>query len=763
MKNWIFLIITFLSLNAFTQDVEIGQWRDYLPYQSGQFVEKMNGNIYLATENSIFYYRINDKSINRLSKTNGLTDVDISVMKKDEQNNRLIVAYQNANIDVITENNIDNISDIKRANIIGVKSINNIAFYEQDTYLSCSFGIVRLDINKAEVKDTYFLNKNQNLAINDLVFYNDSIFAATDSGIYKGKLGGNLNDYRKWHRSSIQQKVEEIELKENIIYYTQGSDSLFQLVNNQSNFVVEQEFLRKIKVIDQQLYVLSRSKLQKLNSINSLDLISESSFLYKSNDIIKDEENYWIADGSSSLISLTEQNNYQVFEPQGPDSDFVFSLSVSNNNLFVSPGGISITWNNNNTYKGFYWYDNYSWKKLNYNQLGSQEIRDITTILQGPNQSLFLASWNDGVIQLKCGQNGYEYDKTHNFFTTNGQIQTLNSEPSSSIYGRIRIKGLMFDENGNLWATNSLVEKSLARMNPQGQWQSYKIKSYNTITEHTGDLLIDDNNQKWFYIAKGGGLIVYNDNNTPELSNDDRDIHLTTAAGQGGLPSNLIFSLAKDREGQIWIGTDKGLAVFYNPENIFEEDIINAQQVLVESDGYVEPILNNESVTAIVIDGANRKWFGTQNSGLFLYNSDGSEQLYHFTESNSPLFSNNINSLAINQETGELFIGTSRGLISYRSGAIEGKKIHSDVLAYPNPVREDYNGPIAIKGLVRDANVKITDLNGHLVTEFTALGGQAVWDGKNGDGIRVSTGVYLVFTTNLNGTETNVAKILFIN
>ena len=763
MKNWIFLIITFLSLNAFTQDVEIGQWRDYLPYQSGQFVEKMNGNIYLATENSIFYYRINDKSINRLSKTNGLTDVDISVMKKDEQNNRLIVAYQNANIDIITENNIDNISDIKRANIIGVKSINNIAFYEQDTYLSCSFGIVRLDINKAEVKDTYFLNKNQNLAINDLVFYNDSIFAATDSGIYKGKLGGNLNDYRKWHRSSIQQKVEEIELKENIIYYTQGSDSLFQLVNNQSNFVVEQEFLRRIKVIDQQLYVLSRSKLQKLNSINSLDLISESSFLYKSNDIIKDEENYWIADGSSSLISLTEQNNYQVFEPQGPDSDFVFSLSVSNNNLFVSPGGISITWNNNNTYKGFYWYDNYSWKKLNYNQLGSQEIRDITTILQGPNQSLFLASWNDGVIQLKYGQNGYEYDKTHNFFTTNGQIQTLNSEPSSSIYGRIRIKGLMFDENGNLWATNSLVEKSLARMNPQGQWQSYKIKSYNTITEHTGDLLIDDNNQKWFYIAKGGGLIVYNDNNTPELSNDDRDIHLTTAAGQGGLPSNLIFSLAKDREGQIWIGTDKGLAVFYNPENIFEEDIINAQQVLVESDGYVEPILNNESVTAIVIDGANRKWFGTQNSGLFLYNSDGSEQLYHFTESNSPLFSNNINSLAINQETGELFIGTSRGLISYRSGAIEGKKNHSDVLAYPNPVREDYNGPIAIKGLVRDANVKITDLNGHLVTEFTALGGQAVWDGKNGDGIRVSTGVYLVFTTNLNGTETNVAKILFIN
>ena len=229
------------------------------------------------------------------------------------------------------------------------------------------------------------------------------------------------------------------------------------------------------------------------------------------------------------------------------------------------------------------------------------------------------------------------------------------------------------------------------------------------------------------------------------------------------MASNLILSLAKDREGQIWIGTDKGLAVFYNPENVFEQDIIESQQVLVEVDGYVEPILNNESISAIAIDGANRKWFGTQNSGLFLYSSDGSEQLQHFTENNSPLFSNNITSLAINQNTGEVFIGTGQGLISYKGEAIVGQASHNNVLVYPNPVRDDYSGPIAIKGLVQDANVKITDINGLLVAELTALGGQAVWDGTNGNGIRVSTGVYLVFSTNDYGTETNVAKVLFIN
>jgi ligand-binding sensor domain-containing protein len=752
-----------MSFNALSQGVEIGQWRDYLPYENGQFVTKMDDKIYLATESSIFYYQTENQSINRVSKANGLSDVGISIMKKDPESNLIIVAYQNANIDIISSDKIENVSDVKRASILGLKSINNITFYQGDAYLSCSFGIVRLDTEKKEIKGTYFLNNNQSLSINDLVFYNDTIFAATDSGIYKGLIGNNLSDYRKWSSSTINDNVQNIELRGDDFFFTKSTDSIFRLSNNQAQFVVEQEFFNSIKVIDNQLYVLSRSKVQKLDQFDNLELISESSFIYGGNDIIKDRDNYWFADRKKSLVLLNSQNNYSQYEPEGPKSNFVFSVNASNEKLFVSPGGITVIWGNNNTYRGFYWFDNYQWYSLNHDEIGEQSVRDITTIIEGPDQTLYLASWNDGIIQLKNGENGYQYQRSHNFFTTNGQLQTLSPEPSSSSYGRIRVKGLAFDNNGDLWATSSLIEKGLARMNTDKEWQSYKIKSYNTQTDHLGDLIIDDYNQKWFYIAKGGGLLVYNDNNTPEISSDDRDIHLTTTAGQGGLPSNLIFSLAKDREGQVWIGTDKGIAVFYNPESVLEQNIVNAQQILVESDGYVEPILNNEAVTAIAIDGANRKWFGTQSSGVFLYSSDGSEQLEHFTESNSPLFSNNISSLAINQKNGEVFIGTSKGLISYKSGAIEGQDSHNNVLVYPNPVREDYNGPIAIKGLVEDANVKITDINGLLVSESTALGGQAIWDGTNGSGIRVSTGVYLVFTTNENGTETNVAKILFIN
>ena len=356
--------------------------------------------------------------------------------------------------------------------------------------------------------------------------------------------------------------------------------------------------------------------------------------------------------------------------------------------------------------------------------------------------------------------NNYKLIKQHNYQTSSGGLETIEIDTSLAGHGWIRVKGLSFDEKGNLWLSNSLVQKGLAYMNPNGQWQSLNVNSYATNNSHLGDLIIDQQGKKWFYIAKGGGIIVYDDNGTVENSNDDRDRRLTTSPGSGGLPSNRIFSMAMDRDGEIWVGTDKGVAVFYDTDRVFGIDG-DAQLVLVEVDGYVEPIIANESVRAIAIDGANRKWFGTQ-SGVFVYSADGSEQIAHYTEENSPLFSNVINDISINQQSGEVFIATDKGLISYKGGATQGRKVHDNVIVYPNPVKESYNGPIAIKNVVENANVKITDVKGNLIQSFTALGGQAVWNGKNKYGERANTGVYLVFTTDPTGIETNVAKIIFI-
>ena len=208
-----------------------------------------------------------------------------------------------------------------------------------------------------------------------------------------------------------------------------------------------------------------------------------------------------------------------------------------------------------------------------------------------------------------------------------------------------------------------------------------------------------------------------------------------------------------------------GVAVFYSPDRVFEDGAnYDAQQILVprnDGSGLADILLETEVVTAITIDGANRKWIGTERAGTFLLSPDGIEELAHFTEDNSPLLSNNVNSITINSD-GEVFFGTASGIISYRGTATPPPTSGSDVYAYPNPVRENYTGLIAIKGLANNSIVKITDSYGNLAYQTVSEGGQAVWDGYNFDGHRAATGVYFVFATTDDGSEKVVTKILMI-
>ena len=276
-------------------------------------------------------------------------------------------------------------------------------------------------------------------------------------------------------------------------------------------------------------------------------------------------------------------------------------------------------------------------------------------------------------------------------------------------------------------------------------------------------ILIDKEDQKWIVLSNGGGgILVYQGSTTatPSASNSKK---LTVTAGNGGLPSNLVYCLAKDLDDEIWVGTDKGIAVFYSPENVFSGSNFDAQQILIEQDGNVQILLETENVLSIAVDGANRKWIGTSNSGAYLMSADGTTQIHHFDESNSPLFSNSVKSISINNETGEVYFGTTKGIISYRGTSIEGFEEFTDVFAFPNPVKHDYEGPIAIKGLMNNSTLKITDISGALVYETKSEGGQAIWYGKNFKDERVSSGVYMVFCTSEDGQQKTVTKILVIN
>jgi len=405
---------------------------------------------------------------------------------------------------------------------------------------------------------------------------------------------------------------------------------------------------------------------------------------------------------------------------------------------------------------GLYTYKNNEWKNINaYAFPETSTFQDYMRVVVDPFDSkrVYATSYGKGVVEYYDDQFVAFYD------TTNSTLEDL---PGSG--GNIRVTGLQIDRNTQtLWVAGSGTNNLLFAKDKQGAWYAFKFAGVGSVT--LSDIAIDNSGQKWVVAPRGVGVVVLNDNGTLGTSTDDQTIKLTQNAGNGNLASNDVLCIEADLDGEIWVGTNNGISVFYSPESVFSGGNFDSQQILVEQDGYVQYLLENEIVNVIAVDGANRKWVGTASAGVFLLSDDGTQEIHHFTTENSPLFSNQITSLGVDHLSGEVFIGTDKGIVSYKGTATWGvQEFASDeVYAYPNPVEPDYEGPIAIKGLVRDADVKIADAAGNVVFATTAEGGQAIWDGNKLTGERAKSGVYLVFASNEDGKETFVTKILFIN
>ena len=345
---------------------------------------------------------------------------------------------------------------------------------------------------------------------------------------------------------------------------------------------------------------------------------------------------------------------------------------------------------------------------------------------------------------------------------------TIYNETNSSLRGadgddlRERVAGLAFDRENNLWVANHGALKPISVWKADGTWKSFSTPSNNGLRH----IVVDEVGYKWAAIdGTGQGLLVFDDGGTIDVAGDDQFRIISSTNSE--LPDNNVLSIAVDLEGSVWIGTANGVAVVNCGTLAIENDCPVSKIIFEENiiDDENEYLLKGEEVNAIAIDGANRKWFGTSN-GVFLISEDGKEQIAFFNEDNSPLFDNNVISLGINSSDGEVFIGTNKGVLSYRSDAVKGSVLNnSNAYAFPNPVRPEYHGTIAVKGLAENADVKITDVSGQLIYETQALGGQAVWDGRDYNGRRASTGVYLVFSTSTNRENPNtlVTKILFVN
>jgi len=772
MKNIILAItcILFLAVNKLDAQIALGKWRDQQPYSHAEKVIEVENKIYCSTTGGLFSFNKEYGDFEKISKVTGLSDIGISTLVYNEENKILLIGYSNGNIDLIKNNQIYNIPDIKRKQITANKKINNVLFINQYAYLSCSFGIVVLDIDKYEIKDTYLIGETGNyIEINEIAFDGTFLYAASEFGIYKADINSsNLASFTNWNKlqdipnynksySAIKSFNNKLIANYNesttndIIYLYNGTnwsilDTSMHVKNNSihiynNKIIISSNY--QVNIFDEQIINLNKIDWYLDAQVNSKDAI------------IGLDGIIWIADYNIGLVKFSEGWKFEKLHPSGPKNNEAVSMSVKGGNLWVTAGGVDASYGNLWKEFNMYNFSNEKWTNFDNSNLGNTNgVLDPYKVIvnpKNPNQ-LFVATWGTGIVEINNNKINSIYKDN------NSSLQTIYETGSPYV----RIAGICFDQNDNLWCTNQLVASPISVKKTDGSWKSFSLGGF-INWPRIGEIISTIYNHKWVVLNSGGGVFILDDNGTIDNDADDKYKKISITDNNNNAISNEVYSIVEDKSGYIWIGTSQGAVVYYSPENFYTGEGFYAQRPIITLNGDTAYLLKNEIVTCIAVDGADRKWMGTLNSGVFLISPDGTEQILNFNESNSPLYSNSIVSIAIDDLTGEVYFGTNRGIISYRSDAIDGKNGYGNIYAYPNPVRETYDGPITITGLIEDSNVKITDISGHLVYETTSMGGQAIWNGKTFSGDRVHTGVYLIFCSDKNAQKTKVAKLLFIN
>ncbi len=741
----------------------IGLWREHLPYQSSIDVTASVNKIYSATPFSLFTIDIATKEVQRISKVSGLSETGISTIKFDQVSNKLIVAYNNSNIDILDAKGINNLPDLKRENISGDKSIYHIYPANTIAYLSTGIGVIVIDVIKYEIKDSWLIgNAGKHVKTNMFTRDNNFFYAATDEGLKRTRVT-NINpaDFRNWDNLSGANGLSAIGCRgvvnvENKIVALQRDTLFLQNGITWSLFYADGWPVVSITESENKLLVCQRqnngdSRVVVLNADGSINkILQQPTVISFPKKAIVNKGTYWVADQYGGL-SHWFGNTHEQFKLNSPEDIATGNMTFFNNTLFVAAGSVNDAWNYQYNSSGVYRYSDGTWTNFNrfkFTQIDS--LLDFVTVAADPRDgTVWAGSYGGGLLHIKD-------NNQFNIFKQNSPISATIGDPTS-----YRVSGLAFDKDNNLWVSNYGAVPQLHVLKNNNSWRSFSIP-FNLFENAVSQILIDDINQKWIVSPKGGGLIVFNHGNSIDDVSDDKWRLYTIGSGNGNLPSPLVLSIAKDKNGFIWIGTRNGIAVIQCPEQVFSGNGCEAVLPVTQQGGFNNYLFKDEEIRSIAVDGANRKWIATQN-GVWLISPDGDKVIEHFTESNSALLSDDVKSVAINGSNGEVFFATAKGIISYRGTATEATEKTENLLVFPNPVPPGYSGTIVIKGLAENSVVKIAELNGRLVFQAKTLGGQAVWNGMDYRGRKIASGVYLVFVTDELNREKAVGKIVFIS
>ena len=768
------LIIVLLCLSFFTMSqVGMGQWEMHVsPYVAKDLVYA-DGIIYCILENGLLEYDTKDEESTLWTAADYLSDASPTAIAYHKKSGNLLIGYENGNLDLLRNNSIYNIPALIQSNTNGIKRINKIVVHGDYAYLATGVGVVVVNMKKREIKDTYHPTLSEQEYL-DIAFHNDSIYVLTKLGVYVGgtsnqfladpsqwNLMGNLPDY------SFSGRYLEIETYNNQLFLLYkndsiaNSDSIFQINNGIPTYIFGEKQVFGINGQGNKLLISTYGSLlvydTNLTQSQVIFQYGEEKYPYPMNACFANDK-YYIADKDYGLMEASNSYNRKSIGFEGPRYNSAYRVEWRKGKLSIACGGMDGT-NPSFNQRGGSTMEDFKWKYTAINHqkmLKNTGTWDFISTAINPTNIDQVAYGTLSNIPLIITNNG---EVTDTFTFSNSIIEEMTS------VGWGYISALTYDEDGNLWIGNSFSNKPLKVLTKNGIWYDFNLGNQvknKTVTR----LIIDNNGVKWMGL-KGGGVVAFDEGASIDDAGDDRYRILNTGPNSGDLPSNDIESIAADFDNNIWVGTTEGMRVLYNSANVFDASPgkYNFQKLLIKYGENVEIVLGTSQVASIQVDGDNRKWIGTANAGAFLLAADGLEVIRNFTSENSPLLSNSVLDIAIDQTTGVVYFVTEKGLISYRSDASEGDQEYSNVKVFPNPVRPEFHGPITIQGIAYDSDIKITDVSGKVVYKTKSHGGTATWSGNTMDGKRAATGVYIIWTS-IDSDEfkgRKVGKVLLIN
>ncbi|PPK85165.1 two component regulator with propeller domain [Neolewinella xylanilytica] len=783
------LFFLFLPLTGILGQVDsIGQWRSLQSFSQGQYVTQSEESIIYTTGAAIFYLDKEDLSFTPLTRTDGLAGGRINIVEYHQPTETLVIIYENSTIDLLHEGRFSTLPQIDNFNFSGDKRIYDVSFSDDGNtmYLAAGYGISSLSLDEEIFNFTTFTGVQVSAATE----YGDHLYAATPEGLYRvPRTGTNINDFGSWELLSTgfglpgDYTASTVEVWRDGLYFGVDNDvyrldgdtttlhfrapvaqhRLAQLSGG-PNFLLAGFRCTATNCADRAVYPLTEV---------AADVSRLGDCAFQFNNAIEDERGrIWFGD-DAEIISYLDGlgGNCNRLRYPGPPEDTNYRILHDGTSLWVAPGRLDENTSPSFDFDGVFRYVNGSWEVYRRNEIaafrgadgqvgGDDDFATVIDVDYDPvNRIHYFSSFFEGVIARDEAGTFTLFDETNS---------TIELAPDAGA-GRIRAAGAATDAAGFTYVAVSRAENNgiVSVRSPEGDWAALGQDCGLNIAI---DIAVDANGYVWVVHRGGanGGLTVIDTNGTPLDPSDDPPCRTITMANSV-LPTNQTRSIAIDQDGSIWVGTAEGVVVFNCNASPSDPDGCTGVLPQTEADGFGAYLLANEEVRTIAVDGANRKWLGT-NSGAFLLSETGNEELLQFNRGNSPLLDNTVRSITIDPESGTVYFGTELGVISYLGDATQATALfNEDLIVFPNPVEPGYFGPIAIDGLAVNARVKITDLSGKLVTDGLSNGGRYIWDGNDYNGRRVTTGVYLLFAS--SGSSTNfeqqdsgsaVAKIVFI-